>query len=653
MRRAIGILAHVDAGKTTLSERVLYESRVIREPGRVDHGDTFLDTDPTERRRGITIYAGVARLEWDGDTVWWLDTPGHSDFTAETERALAVMDDAVLVVNSADGVQSHTETLWHLLRSYAVPTFIFLSKTDLAAADPDRVLADLRRRVSSDMLDLRAWQRDGRMDRPLLEEIALREETLIPLLEEDDPPQAPFEEALIRLIRAEAVFPVMAGAALRGEGVPSFMRLLHRLTPVTGPDDGPLRAVCWKTLHDARGQKLSVIRILGGRLRIRDTLPLAGGEQKLTEMFSLSGSRYRRIEEAEAGDMAVLAGIDGLKTGDAIGDAAPLHGRLSPMMASDVLWEEPATQREVLRALRILEEEEPTLSVETRRDAVSVRVMGSIQLEILQTVMRERFSLAIRFGPFRVLYRETVAAPAVGIGHYEPLRHYAEVWLRLVPLPEGSGIRFRSLTHVDDLPLHWQRLIETHVFEREHRGVLTGSPLTDTEVQLLCGRAHLKHTEGGDFRQATCRAVRNALMQAESRLLEPIAAFELRVPAEMLGGVLSSLRATRAEVNETLPEDDWITLRGEAPFALFRAWQDGFAALTRGRGSLKLHLSRYAPCHNEAEVVAAAAYNPLEMPEDTPDSVFCAHGAGYTVAWDRVRGAAHCSPEAISITDSR
>ena len=645
--RTIGILAHVDAGKTTLSERVLYESKAIREPGRVDHGDTFLDTDPMERRRGITIYAGLARLDWDGDTVWWLDTPGHSDFSAETERALAVMDDAVLVVSSADGVQSHTETLWRLLADYGVPTFVFLSKTDLAAADPDGTLRAMRRQLSPDMLDLRAWQCGGRMDRDLLEEIALREESLLPLLESEAPDERPFTEALIRLIRSRAVFPVMAGAALKGEGVADFIRLLHRLTPAAYSDDEPLSAVCWKTLHDERGQKLSLIKLTAGRLRVRDALPMAEGEQKITEMRSLSGSRFRRIEEAGAGDMAVLVGVDGLRTGDAVGGAEPLHRRLTPMLAADVLWEEPLTQHEVLKALRTAEEEEPTLTVEAVRGRVSVRAMGRIQMEILQAVMMDRYGLAIRFGPFRVLYRETVAAPAVGIGHYEPLRHYAEVWLRLVPLPEGSGIRFRSLAHVDDLALHWQRLIGTHVFEQEHRGVLTGSPLTDVEVQLLCGRAHLKHTEGGDFRQATCRAIRNALMHAESVLLEPIAGFELRVPAEMLGTVLSSLRETRAEIAETQAEDGWMTVRGEAPFALFRAWQDGYPALTRGRGSLRVKLSRYAPCHDAADVAARAAYNPLEDLEDTPESVFCTHGAGFNVAWNRVRDFAHCSPEGI------
>lgn len=652
MPRTIGILAHVDAGKTTLSERVLYESRVIREPGRVDHGDTFLDSDPLERRRGITIYAGLARLEWEGDTVWWLDTPGHSDFSAETERALAVTDAAVLVVSSADGVQSHTETLWQLLRDVKAPTFVFLSKTDLAAADPDGALTQMRRLLSPDMADLRAWQRTGRMDRALMEEIALREEALIPLLDEPEPPEEPFAEALTGLIRARAVFPVMAGAALRGEGVAEFIRLLHRLTPAEYDAEAPLRAVCWKTLHDERGQKLSLVKILSGRLRVRDTLPLAGGEQKITEMRFLSGNRFRRTEEAAAGDMAVLVGIEGLRTGDAIGDAEPMRRHLSPMVAADVLWDEPTTRREVLQALRVLEQEEPTLSAEAGRGGISVRVMGRIQLEVLQTVMAERFGIAVRFGPFRVLYRETVASPAVGIGHYEPLRHYAEVWLRLVPLPEGSGIRFRSLAHVDYLSLNWQRLIETHVFEREHRGVLTGSPLTDVEVQLLCGRAHLKHTEGGDFRQATYRALRNALMHARSRLLEPMAAFNLTIPAEMLGTVLSSLRETRAECTETMAEGDRITVGGEAPFALFRAWQDGFPALTRGRGTLRVRLSRYAPCHNEAEVVAAAAYNPLENMEDTPDSVFCAHGAGYTVAWDHVRDFAHCSPDPGKITNT-
>ena len=342
--------------------------------------------------------------------------------------------------------------------------------------------------------------------------------------------------------------------------------------------------------------------------------------------------------------MIAVAGCDGIRPGDALGDAVPLRFQTEPMMAVDVRWE-GASEAQALRCLRMIEDEEPSFRVEAADGRVTIRVMGPIQLEILAAALRERFGLTIRFGEARVLYRETVAAPVIGIGHYEPLRHYAEVWLRLSPLPPGSGIRFRSLCHVDDLPLHFQRLIETHVFEREHHGVLTGAPLTDVEVQLLCGRAHLKHTEGGDFRQATCRAIRNALMQAESVLLEPITGFELRVPSDQYGAVMGSLQGLQADLRDVEADGESTVMAGEVRWAAFRRWQEGFMALTRGRGILRTWMSRYAPCADPAPVIASAAYEPLAHPDDSPDSVFCSHGAGYAVAWDHVRDFAHCSWE--------
>ena len=644
MRKVIGILAHVDAGKTTLSERVLFESGAIRSMGRVDHRDAFLDADPTEQQRGITIYTGVARLTWGEDIVCWLDTPGHSDFSAEMERALAVLDCAVLVISAAAGIQSHTETLWRLLRDKGIPTFVFLSKTDLPAADADGVLGAMRRKLSPDMLDLRSWQLDGAMDLPLAEEIALREESLMDRIGESGSENA-FRDALIRLIRDSKVFPVMAGSAMTGDGIQGFMRLLSGLSVSQADPEKPLSGLCWKVLHDEKGQRLCFVRLLGGRLSVKDEIPAGDASLKVNDLRICHGTRFQRIDSAQAGDMIVLAGApDTLKAGMAVGAARPVHPALTPMMTADVLWDPPATQHTVLQALRTLEDEEPSLAVRAVGDRLAVQVMGRIQLEILQQAMARRFRTDIRFGPFRVLYKETIAAPALGIGHYEPLRHYAEVWLRLVPLPQGSGIRFRSLAHVDDLALNWQRLIETHVFEKEHPGVLTGSPLTDVEVQLVCGRAHLKHTEGGDFRQATYRAIRNALMQADCVLLEPLCGFAVTVPAERYGAVAQSLTAVRADCEAPEMSDDAVTLRGEAPLAAFQPWQDGFAALCHGRGTLRVWPSRYAPCRDQAAVVAERAYNPLASLEDTPDSVFCAHGAGYNVPWNEVRSHAHCAP---------
>lgn len=637
MKKTIGILAHVDAGKTTLSERVLYTAGVVRTPGRVDHGDTCLDDDPMERLRGITIYSRLARLTLGEDTIYWLDTPGHTDFTPEMERALCVLDAAVLVISASEGIQSHTETLWRMLAAHQVPTFIFLNKLDLLSADPDNVIAALRKRLSPDILDLRKWQRNGQMDQDLREEIALREEKLLPLLEEETVHEKPFVEALIKLTLERHVFPLMAGVALTGEEVDSFLKILNQLTRTNPDETKPLSAVCWKITHDTSGQRLSHLKLLSGTLHVKDML---GGE-KVNDLRLWDGSRLKRGTEAAAGDMVAVTAMESLKTGDAIGNAEPLHFSTDPMIAADVLWDN-ATEHQVLRALRQIEDEEPSYRVEAVDGRISIRVMGPIQLEILQAVMQARYGMKISFGAFRVLYKETVAAPAIGIGHYEPLRHFAEVWLRLVPLPPGSGIRFSSLCHVDDLPLHFQRLIETHVFEKEHRGVLTGAPITDVEIQLLIGRAHLKHTEGGDFRQATYRAIRNALMHANNVLLEPIAGFELTVPSQAYGTVTGSLQGIKAAIGTVETTDDTLTITGEAPYAAFRIWQEGFAAMSHGHGTLRVWTSRYAPCQNADTIIAETGYQPLAHPDDTPESVFCSHGAGYSVAWDKVKDFAHC-----------
>ena len=644
LRTVIGIAAHVDAGKTTLSEQVLCRAGVVRKPGRVDHGDAFLDADPLERRRGITIYAGLARLQWDEDVLWWLDTPGHSDFSPEMERALAVMDDCVLVVSAAEGIQSHTETLWSFLKQRQVPTFLFLNKTDLPAADPEAVLADLRRRFSRGILDLRTWQRGGEMDAALAEALALCDEELLERWERDAFDERLWTEKLRELIRRREVFPLMAGAALSGEGVDGFLRLLRKLTGFPRDEESPPAGVVWKVTHGEKGETCAHIKLLQGRLRIKDSIQVDGAPLQVHDLRLCQGSRMVRTDEARAGDLAVCVGAEELRCGSAFGGADPLQLLGEPMIATDV---SAGDRQRLLKALRILETEEPSLHVTPGEQGITLRTMGRVQLEVLQTVLRERFGLEVTFGPFRVLYRETVAAPAVGIGHYEPLRHYAEVWLRLVPGEPGSGVRFTSLCHVDTLALHWQRLIGTHVLEREHAGVLTGSPLTDVEVQLITGRSHLKHTEGGDFRQATYRAIRNALMQARSVLLEPVCGFEMTVPAAQMGGMLTSLQTLRPELAAPEPEGDRVTLRGEAPYAAFQGWQEDFAARTHGRGTLRVWLSRYAPCRDSEAVIREAAYNPLAHPDDTPESVFCSHGAGFNVAWDRVRDFAHCQPEGL------
>jgi len=641
MRKTIGILAHVDAGKTTFSERVLYHTQAIRKLGRVDHQDAFLDSHALEKQRGITIFSGLANFELDSDTYYWLDTPGHVDFSTEMERAVSVMDYAVLVISCAEGVQSHTETVWQLLKEYNVPVLVFLNKLDRAGADPERVIEQMRRRLSPDMLDLRAFQYQSRFSDMEAEAIAERDEELLERLFSDGFDESRWMESLRCQVKARQCFPVMAGVALEGKGVAEFLQVLTAIASTAYDANAPLSARCYQIRHDVQGQRLCFLKLLSGSLHVKDELP---GGQKVNELRVYHGEKFHPVDMALAGDIVAIPGLEGIRPGDTLGTDRKSVFYTEPMMAADVLWDEKSVPAfRMMQALRILEDEEPTLTVTEHQGHIAVHVMGRIQLEVLKEQISSRFGYAVEFGPTHVLYKETIAAPSIGVGHYEPLRHYAECHVRLVPTEPGSGVTFRSMCHVDTLALNWQRLIAGHVSEKQHKGVLTGAPLTDVCVELLTGRAHLKHTEGGDFRQATYRAIRNGLMYAESVLLEPIAGFSLRAPAEMYGSLAGALSRMQAEVDLPEYEDDCVILKGEAPYSIFAPWQEDFLSLTHGRGALRVWMSRYAPAREQAAIVEASGYNPLA--DDTPDSVFCSHGAGFTVPWDQARGYMHMSHE--------
>ena len=641
MRKTIGILAHVDAGKTTFSERVLYHTQAIRKIGRVDHQDAFLDSHALEKQRGITIFSGLANFEMNGDTYYWLDTPGHVDFSTEMERAVSVMDYAVLVISCAEGVQSHTETVWQLLKEYNVPVFIFLNKLDRIGADPDRVIQQMKNRLSPDMLDLRKYQYESLFSDAEIEAIAERDEALLEQLFDGGFDEKQWLASLRTQVRERRCFPIMAGVALEGKGVEEFLHILSDLTPVKYEDSAAFAAQCYQVRHDPQGQRICFLKILSGSLRVKDELP---DGQKVNELRCYHGDKYRPMDVAMPGDIVGIPGLDGIRPGDTIGTNRKSVFHTEPMMAADVLWDEKAIPAfKMMQALRILEDEDPTLTVTEQRGHLSVHVMGRIQLEVLKEQLASRFGFTVEFGPTHVLYKETIASPAIGVGHYEPLRHYAECHVRLVPTVPGSGVTFRSKCHVDVLSMNWQRLIAGHVSEKQHKGVLTGAPLTDVCVELLTGRAHLKHTEGGDFRQATYRAIRNALMYADSVLLEPIAGFSLRAPTDMYGALAGALNRMQAEVDLPEYEDDCVILSGEAPYSIFAAWQEDFLSLTHGRGALRVWMSRYAPVRDQNTMVQAVNYNPLA--DDTPDSVFCSHGAGFVVPWNEVRSYMHMSHE--------
>ena len=687
INHVIGILAHVDAGKTTLSEQLLFHAGVLRAPGRVDHRDAFLDAHPLERQRGITIFSDQAVFERNGHRIFWVDTPGHADFAAEMERALSVLDLAVLVVNGAEGIQSHTETLWGLLAAYGIPTVLFINKTDRPACDILTVLAQLKRRLSGDAVDMGGWH-GGDLPTAVAEAVAERDEALLDRWLVDDYDTGAWLAALRAQVAQRTLFPVYSGSALNDAGVAELLDALlmlttrdaverqlppSRLRAAASYSEGglgsvaqsqeapsprelspeaiegvvPFRALCYKVRHDAQGARVCFFKVLSGSLRPREEFPVAGSPARVNELRLYSGTKFTLLQQAEAGMLCAAPGLSGVRPGDVIGaDGGRNRFHTEPMMAATVLWDSAVPAGRVLAALRTLEDEDPALAVMANEatGGIDLRVMGRIQLEVIRQLMSDRFGIAIEFRPMRVLYMETIAAPAVGVGHYEPLRHYAEVQLRLVPGPRGSGIRFESLCHVDELALNWQRLIETHVFEKAHKGVLTGAPLTDVVVQLLHGRAHLKHTEGGDFRQSTYRAIRNALMYAESVLLEPICRFTLRAPSDSYGRVMGDLARMHAQTDAPQTDGERFTVTGEAAVSAFALYNDDFLAATHGRGQLQYRLDHYAPCRDAEAVIEAANYNPLA--DDTPDSVFCAHGAGYTVPWDQVKAHAHCPVEA-------
>lgn len=634
----LGILAHVDSGKTTLSEAMLYRAGVTRRLGRVDHKDAFLDTDALEKARGITIFSKQALLTAGDTDIALLDTPGHVDFSTETERTLQVLDYAVLVVSGTDGVQSHTETLWRLLRRYHVPTFVFVNKMDLPGMERQELLAQLTRRLGEGFVDFGAEQADRD------EALALCDETLMNRMLDAGQLQ---DADLIPAIARRHVFPCWFGAALKLEGVDALLDGLDRYTR-PAPALEAFGAKVFKVSQDEQGARLTWLRVTGGELKVKAQLTgEADGEpwaEKANQLRLYSGAKYTLTEAIGPGQVCAVTGLTKTRPGEGLGaerdSDLPV---LEPVLSYQVLLPEGADMHAALGKLHRLEEEEPQLHVvwnETLGE-IHVQLMGEIQLEVLRSLLAERFGLAVEFGPGGILYKETITEPMEGVGHYEPLRHYAEVHLKLEPLPRGSGMQFAADCREEVLDKNWQRLVLTHLEEKQHLGVLTGSPLTDVKITLIAGRAHLKHTEGGDFRQATYRAVRQGLMLAKSQLLEPWYAFRLEVPAENIGRAMSDIQRMEGAFDPPESGEETAVLTGFAPVSTMRSYPMEVVSYTRGRGHLSLTLDGYRPCHNAQEVIAAIGYEPEHDLDNPADSVFCAHGAGFVVPWDQVRSHMH------------
>ena len=634
---SIGLLAHVDAGKTTLSEALLYCSGARRTLGRVDHRDSFLDTHDLERSRGITIFSKQALLETENRAVTLVDTPGHVDFSTEAERILPILDCAVLVISGSDGVQAHTVTLWKLLERYNVPTFLFINKMDLPATDKEKLLSDLQSQLSTGCIDF------GGEPEEIQEACAMCDEALLEsYLETGEVTQGNIRG----LISGRKVFPCCFGSALKNKGVEELLGILDTYAPEKSyPAEFAARV--YKITRDPQGARLTWLKVTGGSLKVRSVISYVNQkeesvEEKAVQLRLYSGEKFTAAEEVTAGGLCAVTGLTSTFAGQALGiETDGLPCSLEPVMTYRVNLPKGADPAVVLPKLRQLEEEDPQLHLISRGSAIHVQLMGKVQQEVFRSQVQQRFGLDVTLDDERIFYKETIADTVEGVGHFEPLRHYAEVHVLLEPLPTGSGILTDTVCSPDVLDMVYQKLILSHMAEKMHRGVLTGAPVTDIKITLLVGKAHLKHTEGGDMRQATYRAIRQGLMQAKSVLLEPWYDFQLTMPTEHIGRAITDIRAMGGEFDAPEAAGTDSTLKGLVPASELKDYADTLAAYTQGRGRLQLSLHGYLPCHNQTEVVEKLGYDPEADLENTPDSVFCAHGAGFNVKWNQVKDYMH------------
>lgn len=633
---AVGILAHVDSGKTTLSEALLYKSGNIKKLGRVDHRNSFLDTFSLERDRGITIFSKQAVLNYNDAMFTLLDTPGHVDFSAETERTLQVLDYAVLVISATDGIQSHTHTLWKLLSKYNVPCFIFVNKMDLDGADKSRVISELKNKFSDGCVDFGCEDKDE-----FYENIALCDENLLNQYYENNSVN---KSDIISCIRDRKIFPCLFGSALKLTGVGEFLDCLYNYTEM--PQYGDEFAGKVYKISEDKGQRLTFLKVTGGSLKVKEILasPKNKNSEKINQIRIYSGDKFTAVDEVSAGTVCAVTGVTFTRPGDGLGkEKSTGMPVLEPVLTYKLQLPEGVDAHTALEKMKILESEDPQLKVvwNERLGEIHVQLMGDVQLEVLQAIISERFGINATFSKGSIIYKETIANAVEGIGHFEPLRHYAEVHLLLKPGKRDSGLVFKTQCKEDLLDKNWQRLILTHLYEKTHIGVLTGSPITDMEITLMSGKAHPKHTEGGDFRQATYRAVRQGLRSADCVLLEPVYEFSLEVPSENVGRAMSDIQRMCGSFNAPETEGEFSMISGTAPVATMNDYSREVMQYTHGKGKLICSLKGYEPCHNADEVIESIGYD-CDADTDNPcDSVFCSHGAGYTVKWNEVKSRMH------------
>lgn len=644
MNKTIGVLAHVDAGKTTFSEQLLYHTQTIRERGRVDHKNSFLDTHEIEKQRGITVFADQAVFTYNDSNYYLIDTPGHVDFSPEMERAIQIMDYAILIVSAVEGMEGYTETIWQLLLKHHIPTFFFINKTDREGADVQRVIDEIRADITEDICDITESIHDGEMNEQLIEFLAERNEALLDCYMETGYQPELWLNTLRDMVRENKIFPCASGSALQDIGIEDFLKKLDLLTFTDYSSKEAFSGRIYKVRHDENRTRVTFIKALSGSLKVREEIISASGKEKITQIRIYNGNKFKAVDEVTAGEVFAVTGLSCASAGMGLGALTDnARYELIPTLKSKVIFESSINIKEALRYFKLLEAEDPSLHViwEENLQEIHIHVMGTIQLEVLQQLIEDRFNLAVSFEKPEILYKETIDTEVRGYGHFEPLGHYAEVHLQLQPNERNRGITYENRCHADDLSIGNQNLVRQHIFEQEHHGLLTGSPLTDVKITLLSGRAHNKHTSGGDFREATYRALRQGLEKATNILLEPFYQFKIKVEQGQIGRVLADIQQAHGNFDPPETEGGKVILTGFVPVATFMDYSIKFAAFTQGKGSLSLQFAGYGRCHNEQEVIERIRYNKDADPEYTSSSIFCSKGQGYTVKWDKAEGEMH------------
>ncbi|WP_042347237.1 GTP-binding protein [Bacillus massiliigorillae] len=649
MNKTIGILAHVDAGKTTFSEQFLFHTKSIKQRGRVDHRDAFLDSHSIEKQRGITVFADQGMFEYRDSTYFLIDNPGHVDFSPEMERSIQVLDYAIMIISGVEGVEAHTETVWQLLRKHHIPTFFFINKTDRVGAHVERVMDEIHAELGADVFDISNMYSQGEINENLIEYLAERDEMLLEEYMENGYQQELWKKTMIRLIRENNIFPCANGSALQDIGIVDFIEKLDELTETVYPNDVPFSGKVYKIQHDEKGTRLTFIKALTGTLKVRDELSYGSEDnrlkEKITQIRFYNGSKFQAVNEILAGQLFAVVGLSQAAVGDGVGDLMEKASyEIVPTLKSKVIIDSSIHIKEALRCFNLLDVEDPSLHIEweDKLQEIHIHVMGAIQLEVLKELVKERFHFEVSFAEPEIIYKETVLNTVKGYGHFEPLGHYAEVHLQIEPAKRNSGILFENTCHVNDLSVGNQNLVRHHLLEKEHNGLLAGSALTDVKITLLTGRSHIKHTSGGDFREATYRALRQGLEKAEIVLLEPYYQFKIKVELDQIGKVMSDVQQAHGYFEPPSIEGNKSILKGTVPVATFMNYSAELATYTQGKGMVSLVVSGYDRCHNEAETIERIGYRKNADPEYSSSSIFCSKGQAYTVAWDEAEKEMHC-----------